>query len=66
MRQISEANEAAYQALYDLAQGTTQHAFITARMDRMGECHEQLVELVGEHDAALLLCCALDGDRAVS
>jgi hypothetical protein len=40
MRQISEANEAAYQALYGLAQGTAQHAFITARMERMGECHE--------------------------
>src|SRR5260221_104252 len=26
MRQISEANEAAYQALYGLAQGTAQHA----------------------------------------
>jgi len=35
MRQISEANEAAYQALYGLAQGTAQHAFITARMERM-------------------------------
>jgi len=62
MRQISEANEAAYQALYGLAQGTAQHAFITARMDRMGECHEQLVDLVGEHEAALLVCRALDGD----
>ena len=61
MRQISEANEAAYQALYGLSQGTAQHAFITARMERMGECHEQLVELLGEHDAALLLYRALDG-----
>jgi len=59
MRQISEA---AYQALYGLAQGTAQHAFITARMEHMGECHEQLVELVGEHEAALLVCRALDGD----
>ena len=62
MRQISEANAAAYQALYGLAQGTAQHAFITARMERMGEYHEQLVELVGEHEAALLVCRALDGD----
>jgi hypothetical protein len=62
MQQISEANEAAYQALYGLAQGTAQHAFITTRMERMGEYHEQLVELVGEHEAALLVCRALDGD----
>ncbi len=66
MRQTSEANEAAHQALYGLAQGTAQHAFITARMERMGECHEQLIELVGEREAALLVCRALDGDRAVS
>ena len=66
MQQISAANEAAYQALYGLAQGTAQHAFITARMERMGECHEQLVELVGEREAALLVCQALDGDVAAS
>lgn len=66
MQQISAANEAAYQALYGLAQGIAQHAFITARMERMGECHEQLIELVGEHEAALLVCRTLDGDRAVS
>ena len=66
MRQISEANEAAYQALYGLAQGTAQHTFITARMERMGEYHEQLVELVGEHEAALLVCRALDGDGEAS
>lgn len=66
MQQISEANEAAYQALYGLAQGIAQHTFITARMERMGECHAQLVELVGEHEAALLLCHALDGDVAAS
>lgn len=64
MQQISAANEAAYQELYGLAQGTAQHAFITARMERMSVCHEQLVELVGEHEAALLLCRALDGDVA--
>lgn len=66
MQQISAANEAAYQALYGLAQGTAQHAFITARMERMGACHEQLIGLVGEHEAALLVCRALDGDVTAS
>ncbi len=60
MRQISEANEAAYQALHGLAQGTAQHAFITARMERIGECHEALKALVGEHEANMLLVETLE------
>jgi hypothetical protein len=60
MQQTSEANEAAYQALYGPAQGTTQHAFITAKLERMGACHEQLIALVGEDEANFLLCRALD------
>lgn len=30
--------------------------FITARMENIGRYHEQLVPLVGEHEAARLLC----------
>jgi len=40
MQQINEANEAAYQALYGLAAGVSKHEFITAKMERIGECHE--------------------------
>ena len=60
MQQISEANEAAYQALYGLAVGVSRHAFITARMERIGECHEALKALVGEHEANMLLVETLE------
>lgn len=60
MQQISEANEAAYQALYGLAAGVSRHAFITARMERIGECHEALKALVGEHEANMLLVETLE------
>jgi len=60
MQQINEANEAAYQALYGLAQGTAQHAFITAKMEHIGECHEALKALVGEHEANMLLAETLE------
>ncbi len=60
MQQISEANEAAYQALYGLAAGVSRHAFITAKMERIGECHEALKALVGEHEADKLLAATLE------
>jgi hypothetical protein len=60
MQQINEANEAAYQALYGPAQGTAQHAFITVKMERIGECHEALKVLVGEHEANMLLVETLE------
>jgi hypothetical protein len=60
MQQISEANEAAYQALYGLAAGVSRHAFITAKMVHIGECHEALKALVGEHEANMLLVVTLE------
>ncbi len=60
MQQISEANEAAYQALYGLAAGVSRHAFITAKMERIGECHEALKSLLGEHEAGKLLAETLE------
>jgi hypothetical protein len=66
MQQITAANEAAYQALYGLAQGAAQHAFITVRLEHMGACHEQLIALVGQQEADLLLCQALDDSTEAS
>ena len=60
MQQINEANEAAYQALYGLAAGVSKHEFITAKMERIGECHEALKVLVGEHEANMLLAETLE------
>ena len=60
MQQINEANEAAYQALYGLAAGVSKHEFITTKMERIGECHEALKVLVGEHEANMLLAETLE------
>ena len=38
-----------------LAQGVGKHQFITHRMERMGECHEKLRDLVGEDAMALIV-----------
>ncbi len=45
-------NAAAFYALHGLASGTAQHKIITARMNRMGELQEELVEKIGEGKAA--------------
>ncbi len=51
LSQISEEYEAAQRGLSGLAYGTSQHEFITARMENMGQLHSQLQSLVG--DAAI-------------
>jgi len=56
LQQIDEANEAAYQALYGLAAGIARHDIISAKLEYIGQCHEQLAELVGEDEAAALVC----------
>jgi len=41
-------------ALNGLAFGTSKHAFITARMENMGQLHSQLESIVGESAIALV------------
>ena len=48
LAQICAEYEASNNGLYGLAQGTSRHAFITARMENMGELHIELQKLVGE------------------
>ncbi len=48
LRQISEEYEAAQRGLVGLSYGTSQHQFITEKMERMGELHTQLHDIVGE------------------
>lgn len=55
LQQIDLEYEAARAALNDLACGTAQHAFITARMERLNFYHEELSHHVGTHEAARLL-----------
>jgi hypothetical protein len=47
-RQICLEYEAAQQGLYGLAQGTSQHAFITQRLENIAAHHVALKELLGE------------------
>jgi hypothetical protein len=51
LAQISAEYEAAQRGLSGLAYGTSQHEFITARMEHLGQLHSQLQSIVG--DAAI-------------
>jgi len=57
-------NEKEYAAarlgLSGLAYGSSQHAFITQKMENMGKLHEQLKTLVGEMPAIALVAEQLD------
>ncbi|GCE48314.1 hypothetical protein EI42_05216 [Thermosporothrix hazakensis] len=55
LAQISEEYEAAQRGLTGLAQGTSQHTFITKRMERIADLHSHLRELVGEEAMALIV-----------
>ena len=59
-RQIELEYEAAQRGMYGFAAGSTKHQFITAKMENMGRCHEKLIELVGEQEAAKLLVETLE------
>lgn len=59
-QKIADEYLAATRGLSGLAQGTSQHKFITKRMERMGQCHAKLQKLVGEQEAIKLLAQALE------
>lgn len=52
LAEIDSQYQAAERGLHGLAQGTSQHAFITAKYNRIGELQGQLDNLVG-HDQAM-------------
>jgi hypothetical protein len=54
LAQISREYEAAQLGLSGLAQGISQHRFITIRMERIEELHTQLRSLVGDEAMALI------------
>jgi 3-methyladenine DNA glycosylase AlkD len=58
-RRIEEEYEAAECAMHGYAI-TARHEFITARMEKIGACHEQLKTLVGEATATSILAEALE------
>ena len=54
LAQISAEYESAQRGLTGLAYGTSQHAFITARMEHMGRLHNELQSLVGDQAIAMI------------
>src|SRR5256885_14974700 len=54
LSQITAEYEAAQRGLTGLAYGTSQHEFITARMENMGQLHGQLQSLVGDIAIAMI------------
>jgi hypothetical protein len=54
LAQISAEYEAARRGMDGFAYGASKHAFITARMEHMGQLHTQLQSLVGETAIALI------------
>jgi hypothetical protein len=55
LAQIGMEYEAAQRGLTGLASGTSNHQFITARMERISDLHTSLQAVVGESATALLV-----------
>jgi hypothetical protein len=60
LRQIGEEYAAAQRGLSAFAYGSTQHAFITQRMENMGVLHNRLKVLVGDVPALEMIIEQLD------
>jgi hypothetical protein len=60
MEQIAAEYMAAQAGMSGLAMGTAQHAFITARMENMHKCQEELKTLVGEQEAIKLVVQSIE------
>ena len=60
LERIELEYEAAQRALTGLACGTSKHAFITDKMERIGNCHASLKQLVGEDEATRLMADTLE------
>jgi hypothetical protein len=55
LSKITAEYEAAQRGLMGLAYGTSQHEFINARMENMGELHSELQTIVGDTAIALIV-----------
>jgi hypothetical protein len=55
-RQIELELESLHRGLYALSSGGARHAFINAKMDRVGACQGVLANHVGEHTASRIVC----------
>jgi len=55
LQQIKQQHESAQRGLSGLARGTSRHVFISAKMERIGQIHEELQRLVGPEEAIQLV-----------
>lgn len=60
IRQITLEMQAARNGMYGLSSGGARHLFITKKLERMGELHVQLQEMVGEEQAIEILAQTLE------
>jgi hypothetical protein len=60
MEQIAAEYLAAQAGLTGLAYGAAQHKFITARMENIGLCQEQLSALLGKEQAIKMVVVAIE------
>ena len=60
LQQTEREYEAAQRALTGLAAGSARHEFITAKMERMQQCQEELGQLIGEREATVLVAQVLE------
>jgi hypothetical protein len=61
---IQSEYQSAQQGLFGLASGTSQHTFITQRMENMGRYHQDLQNLVGEMPAIAMIADHLEAKQA--
>mgnify|MGYP003622997409 CR=1 FL=1 len=57
-QQIALELDAMRRGLLGIATGSARHAFIHARMERIGMCQETLAGSIGEQAATQLVCAA--------
>lgn len=60
-QQIEREYIAATRGLQEYA-CSARHDFIETRMSNMGACHQELIDLVGEHEAIKLIVEVIDQD----
>ena len=60
LENIHAEYESGVRGLSGLASGAATHAFITARMQRIGQLHRELEQLVGEEEAIELFAQRLE------
>ena len=59
--QIEQEYLAAELAMNGFAAGGSRHEFITAKMERVGECRKELAQFVGDQEATRICVEVIDG-----